>query len=184
MNYCSSCGSHIRLLVPPDDTRMRHVCEQCGEIHYRNPRNVVGTIPIWENQVLLCRRAIAPRHGYWTLPAGFLEVGESTEHGAQRETLEEAGAEVDIGPLFSLLNVAHVEQVHLFYLAHMRSPHFEAGSESLEVKLFTEAQIPWSELAFPTIKQTLQWYFEDLQNGGFMHSRTRSRDILPSERIE
>lgn len=122
MNYCSSCGSNVRLQIPPDDTRMRHVCEQCGEIHYRNPRNVVGTIPIWENQILLCRRAIAPRHGYWTLPAGFLEVGESTEHGAARETLEEAGALVDIGPLFSLLNVAHVEQVHLFYLAHMRTP--------------------------------------------------------------
>ncbi|NCX66047.1 MAG: NUDIX hydrolase [Burkholderiaceae bacterium] len=184
MNYCSSCGSNVRLQIPPDDTRMRHVCEQCGEIHYRNPRNVVGTIPIWENQILLCRRAIAPRHGYWTLPAGFLEVGESTEHGAARETLEEAGAHVDIGPLFSLLNVAHVEQVHLFYLAHMRTPHFEAGTESLEVGLFTEAQIPWSELAFPTVKQTLQWYFEDLHAGGFHHVRTRSRDILPSERIE
>jgi len=184
MNYCSSCGSNVRLQIPPDDTRMRHVCAQCGEIHYRNPRNVVGTIPIWENQVLLCRRAIAPRHGYWTLPAGFLEVGESTEHGAARETFEEAGAHVDIGPLFSLLNVAHVEQVHLFYLAQMRTPHFEAGIESLEVGLFTEAQIPWSELAFPTVKQTLQWYFEDLRGSGILQGRTRSRDILPGERIE
>lgn len=184
MNYCSSCGSNVRLQIPPDDTRMRHVCEQCGEIHYRNPRNVVGTIAVWENQVLLCRRAIAPRHGYWTLPAGFLEIGETTEHGAARETLEEAGAHVDIGPLFSLLNVAHVEQVHLFYLAQMRTPHFEAGAESLEVGLFTEAQIPWSELAFPTVKQTLQWFFEDLHTGGFQQGRTRSRAILPNERIE
>ena len=119
MNYCSSCGSNVRLQIPPDDTRMRHVCEQCGEIHYRNPRNVVGTIPIWENQILLCRRAIAPRHGYWTLPAGFLEIGESTEHGAIRETFEEAGAEVEIQSLYSLLNVAHVEQVHLFYLLYI-----------------------------------------------------------------
>ena len=114
MNYCPSCGSSIALLVPADDTRLRHVCSQCKEVHYRNPRNVVGTIPIWENQVLLCRRAIEPRHGYWTLPAGFLEIGESTEHGAIRETMEEAGADVEIRSLFSLLNVAHVEQVHLF----------------------------------------------------------------------
>jgi ADP-ribose pyrophosphatase YjhB (NUDIX family) len=183
MNYCSSCGSDVSLLVPADDTRLRHVCKQCGEIHYRNPRNVVGTIPVWENQVLLCRRAIEPRHGYWTLPAGFLEIGESTEHGARRETLEEAGAEVEIGPLFSLLNVAHVEQVHLFYLARMHSPIFSAGTESLEVALFTEENIPWSELAFPTVKQTLQWYFEDLRQGALTNLRTRSRDILPGERI-
>jgi len=105
MNYCPSCGSSIALLVPADDTRLRHVCSQCKEVHYRNPRNVVGTIPIWENQVLLCRRAIEPRYGYWTLPAGFLEIGESTEHGAIRETMEEAGAEVEIQSLYSLLNV-------------------------------------------------------------------------------
>lgn len=183
MNYCSSCGFNVRLQVPADDTRMRHVCERCGEIHYRNPRNVVGTIPIWDNQILLCRRAIAPRHGYWTLPAGFLEIGESTEHGAKRETLEEAGAEVEIGPLFSLLNVAHVEQVHLFYLAQMQTPQFAAGTESLEVELFTEAKIPWSELAFPTVLQTLQWVFEDLRTGGLNHGRIHTRDILPGERI-
>jgi ADP-ribose pyrophosphatase YjhB (NUDIX family) len=145
---------------------------------------VVGTIPVWENQVLLCRRAIEPRHGFWTLPAGFLEIGESTADGARRETIEEAGADVEIGPLFSLLNVIHVEQVHLFYLARMRTPAFSAGSESLEVALFTEATIPWTQLAFPTVKQTLQWYFEDVRNGLFHDLRTRSRDILPGERIE
>jgi ADP-ribose pyrophosphatase YjhB (NUDIX family) len=144
---------------------------------------VVGTIPIWENQILLCRRAIEPRHGYWTLPAGFLEIGESTEHGAIRETMEEAGADVEIQSLYSLLNVAHVEQVHLFYLAQMRTPQFAAGTESLEVALFTEETIPWTELAFPTVKQTLQWYFADARAGHLGDLGVRTRDILPGERI-
>jgi len=183
MNYCPSCGSSIALLVPADDTRLRHVCSQCKEVHYRNPRNVVGTIPIWENQVLLCRRAIEPRHGYWTLPAGFLEIGESTAHGAIRETMEEAGAEVEIQSLYSLLNVVHVEQVHLFYLAQMRTPQFAAGTESLEVALFTEENIPWTELAFPTVKQTLQWYFADARAGHLGDLGVRTRNILPGERI-
>jgi ADP-ribose pyrophosphatase YjhB (NUDIX family) len=159
------------------------VCSQCKEVHYRNPRNVVGTIPIWENQVLLCRRAIEPRYGYWTLPAGFLEIGESTEHGAIRETMEEAGAEVEIQSLYSLLNVVHVEQVHLFYLAQMQTPQFAAGTESLEVALFTEENIPWTELAFPTVKQTLQWYFTDARTGHLGDLGVHTRAILPSERI-
>jgi len=113
--------------IPADDSRERYICEQCGSIHYENPRNVVGSIPIYGDQVLLCRRAIEPRYGFWTLPAGFLEIGETTSAGAIRETIEEAGANVDIGPLFSLLNVVHAQQVHLFYLAQMRTPDFEAG---------------------------------------------------------
>ena len=172
--------------IPSDDSRERHVCESCGVVHYFNPRNVVGSIPVFENQILLCRRAIAPRHGYWTLPAGFMELGESTSAGAARETQEEAGAIVDIGPLYSLLNVPHAEQVHLFYLANMTSPEFHAGEESLEVALFQEQDIPWNEIAFPTVKQTLEWYFADRAAGIFDAENefsVRSRDILPSEKI-
>jgi ADP-ribose pyrophosphatase YjhB (NUDIX family) len=172
--------------IPADDSRERHVCEACGIVHYFNPRNVVGSIPVFGNQVLLCRRAIAPRHGYWTLPAGFMELGESTSAGAARETQEEAGAVVEIGPLYSLLNVPHAEQVHLFYLANMTSSEFEAGEESLEVALFSEQNIPWHEIAFPTVKQTLEWFFADRAAGVFDAENqfsVRSRDILPSEKI-
>lgn len=184
MKYCSHCAATLVRKIPADDSRERYVCESCGSIHYQNPRNVVGSIPIFKEQVLLCRRAIEPRYGYWTLPAGFMELGESTAHGAARETLEEAGAIVDIGPLYSLLNVPHAEQVHLFYLATLHVPTFSAGEESLEVALFHENEIPWAELAFPTVKQTLEWFFADRANGtlnGQFH--VRSRDILPSERI-
>ncbi len=184
MKYCPNCASNLTVKIPVDDSRERYVCEACGSIHYQNPRNVVGTIPVYGEQVLLCRRAITPRHGYWTLPAGFMELGESTSHGAARETLEEAGAIVEIGPLYSLLNVPHAEQVHLFYLATMTSPQFAAGEESLEVALFHEHEIPWDELAFPTVKQTLTWFFADRAAGvleGQFH--VRSRDVLSSEKI-
>ena len=184
MKYCPNCAANLTVKIPVDDSRERYVCEACGSIHYQNPRNVVGTIPVYGEQVLLCRRAITPRHGYWTLPAGFMELGESTSHGATRETLEEAGAIVEIGPLYSLLNVPHAEQVHLFYLATMTSPQFAAGEESLEVALFHEHEIPWDELAFPTVKQTLTWFFADRAAGvleGQFH--VRSRDVLSSEKI-
>jgi ADP-ribose pyrophosphatase YjhB (NUDIX family) len=184
MKYCPNCAANLTVKIPADDSRERYVCEACGTIHYQNPRNVVGSIPVYGEQVLLCRRAIAPRHGYWTLPAGFMELGESTSHGAARETLEEAGAIVEIGPLYSLLNVPHAEQVHLFYLATMTSPYFAAGEESLEVAFFYEHEIPWDELAFPTVKQTLTWFFADraagVLNGQF---HVRSRDVLSSEKI-
>ena len=186
MKFCPDCASPITLRVPADDTRERHVCDSCGSIHYQNPRNVVGSIPVYRDQVLLCRRAIEPRYGYWTLPAGFMELGESTAEGAARETLEEAGAVVEIGSLYSLLNVPHAEQVHLFYLATMTSPHFEAGEESLEVALFDEGDIPWSELAFPTVKQTLEWFFADRSAGLLHHAierNVRSRDISRNEKI-
>lgn len=184
MKYCSYCAATLTVKIPADDSRERFVCESCGSIHYQNPRNVVGSIPIFGCQVLLCRRAIEPRYGYWTLPAGFMELGESTCHGAARETLEEAGAVVEVGPLYSLLNVPHAEQVHLFYLAKIHTPEFFTGEESLEVALFHEHEIPWKELAFPTVKQTLEWFFADRAAGvldGEFH--VRSRDVLPSERI-
>ena len=186
MKFCPNCANTLSLKIPADDSRERYVCDACGSIHYQNPRNVVGTIPMYGKQVLLCRRAIAPRHGYWTLPAGFMELGESTSAGAARETLEEAGAIVDIGPLYSLLNVPHAEQVHLFYLANMSKLEFSAGEESLEVALFHEHEIPWDELAFPTVKQTLEWFFADRAAGLFDEGKefhVRSRDVLISEKI-
>lgn len=164
MNFCSDCGQPVSLAVPPDDNRLRHVCGHCGTIHYQNPKMVVGSIPLWrdDERVLLCRRAIEPRHGYWTLPAGFMENSETTEEAAARETFEEAGARIELQGLFSLLNVPHVHQVHLFYRAHLLDLDFEAGTESLEVKLFREEEIPWDEIAFPTVSQTLKLFFADL----------------------
>jgi len=186
MKFCSQCASPLVLRTPVDDSRERYVCEQCGTIHYENPRNVVGSIPIHGDQVLLCRRAIEPRYGFWTLPAGFLEIGETSSAGAVRETIEEAGANVAIGPLFSLLNVVHAKQVHLFYLAQMQTPDFEAGVESLEVALFLEKDIPWQDLAFPTVKQTLEWYFADRAAGRLTNLdaiTVHCRDVVRSEKI-
>lgn len=167
MKFCSVCGHEVVSRIPPGDNRDRSVCDHCGTVHYQNPRNVVGTVPVWGEQVLLCRRAIEPRYGYWTLPAGFMEIGETTAEAAARETLEEAGAHVEVQDLFSLLNVPHVSQVHLFYLARLRDPGFAAGEESLEVRLFHESEIPWDEIAFPTVSQTLRAYFADRETGRF-----------------
>lgn len=173
MKFCSECGHTVALAIPEGDNRPRHVCSQCGTIHYQNPKNVIGTIPVWEHegqlQVLLCRRAIEPRYGYWTLPAGFMENGETTGEAAARETEEEAGANIELGPLFALLNVAHVHQVHMFYLARLVDLDFHPGEESLDVQLFAENEIPWDELAFPTIRKTLELFFADrvkMREGG------------------
>jgi ADP-ribose pyrophosphatase YjhB (NUDIX family) len=152
--------------IPADDTRERHVCLSCGTIHYQNPKMVVGSIPVWqlhgETKILLCKRAIEPRHGYWTLPAGFMENSETTSQAAQRETVEEAGANIELHELFSVMNVPHVNQVHLFYRATLLDLDYVAGTESLEVNLFAEHEIPWSEIAFPTVSHTLKFFFEDL----------------------
>jgi ADP-ribose pyrophosphatase YjhB (NUDIX family) len=153
--------------VPAGDQRVRSCCDQCGAIHYENPRAVVGTIPVLGERILLCRRAIEPGYGQWTLPAGFLEIGETSAAGAWRETREEAGAEVMLGPLFSLLDVPHVAQIHLFFQAQMRNSEFSAGVESLEVALFTPASIPWHALAFTTVSTTLRWYLADCARGTF-----------------
>ena len=173
MKFCSECGHPVALAIPEGDNRPRHVCTQCGTIHYQNPKNVIGTIPVWEQdgqlQVLLCRRAIEPRYGYWTLPAGFMENGETTGQAAARDTEEEAGANIELGNLFALINVAHVHQVHMFYLARLLDLDFHPGEESLEVQLFTESAIPWDELAFPTIRKTLELFFADrvkMREGG------------------
>ena len=186
MKFCSECGHAVALVIPEGDNRPRHVCSQCGTIHYQNPKNVIGTIPVWEHegqlQVLLCRRAIEPRYGYWTLPAGFMENEETTSQAAVRETEEEAGANVELGNLFTLLNVAHVHQVHLFYLARLLDLDFAPGIESLDVRLFAEHEIPWDDLAFPTIHTTLELFFADrrkvLEGGGYgFHSRDITRPM-------
>ena len=173
MKFCSECAYPVALQIPEGDNRPRYVCAQCATIHYHNPKLVVGSIPVWdvdgELRILLCKRAIEPRHGYWTLPAGFMENAETTAEAAIRETEEEAGANVEIGPLFTLLNVAQVHQVHLFYLARLLDLDFAPGVESLEVRLFAEDDIPWDELAFPTVRTTLELFFADrarIREGG------------------
>ena len=167
IKHCRLCGAPARYQVPADDNRERAVCTACGEIHYENPLNVVGTVPVWGDQVLLCRRNIEPRYGFWTLPAGFLELGESAAAGALRETDEEAGAHVELQELFTLLNVVRVGQLHLFYRARMLDTHLAPGPETIEARLFTEAQIPWDQIAFRTVRETLQHYFADRKRGVF-----------------
>ena len=154
--------------MPDDgDTKQRAVCPACGTVHYENPLNVVGTVPYWGEQVLLCKRNIEPRWGKWTLPAGFMELNETVAQGAARETLEESGAVFELEGLFSLVNVAQVGQVHLFYRARLLSAQFDPGHETLEARLFTEAEIPWEEIAFRTVKETLTRYFDDRRSGKF-----------------
>lgn len=168
MKFCSECAYPVSLQIPIDDNRLRYVCSHCQIIHYQNPKIVVGSIPIWkhknESNILLCRRAIEPNYGYWTLPAGFMENGETTTDAAIRETQEEAGARIQLGELFSLINVPHAHQVHFFYRSDLLDLNYTAGIESLEVALFTEKEIPWSKIAFTTVKYTLRFYFTDLNN--------------------
>ena len=167
--YCRHCGNAVEHRVPDDgDTRVRAVCPVCQTIHYDNPLNVVGTIPVLaDGRVLLCKRNIEPHLGKWTLPTGFMELHETTSQGAARETDEEAGAQFDIGPLFSLLNVPRVGQVHMYYRATLHSDQFDPGFETMEARLFNERDIPWDELAFRTVKETLMHYFADRQRGHF-----------------
>ncbi len=167
IQHCRVCGAATEYRVPADDNRERAVCTACGEIHYENPLNVVGTVPVFGERVLLCRRAIEPRHGFGTLPAGFMELGETVADGARRETDEEAGAQVELEGLFSLLNVVRVGQVHLFYRARMLTEHLAPGPETLEARLFREDEVPWDELAFRTVRRTLELYFEDRRRGAF-----------------
>jgi ADP-ribose pyrophosphatase YjhB (NUDIX family) len=162
MKFCSACGAPVELRQPPDDNRLRYVCTICATIHYQNPKLVVGAIPEWEDgRILLCRRAIEPRHGLWTLPAGFMENGETTTEAAIRETLEETNARIAIGELYSMYNLPYINQVQLFFRARLLDLDFWPGAESLEVKLFEEQYIPWDELAFRPVCFTLQHYFAD-----------------------
>ena len=167
MKFCSQCGAGVSLRVPEDDNRERHVCDACGYIHYVNPRIVAGCLVTQSERVLLCRRAIEPRRGYWTLPAGFLENGETPEEGAARETLEEAGCDVQAQDLYTLFSLPHISQVYMFFRAELGDATFAPGTESLECALFAQEDIPWDELAFPVIGKTLEHYYNDRASGRF-----------------
>jgi ADP-ribose pyrophosphatase YjhB (NUDIX family) len=176
IKHCKTCGIAVVYRLPDDgDTKPRAVCPACNTVHYENPLNVVGTIPILidaqgQHLVLLCKRNIEPRKGYWTLPAGFMELNETSAQGAARETDEEAGAQIEMQGLFTLINVQRVGQVHFYYRAKLLSEVFDIGYETLEARLFTEADIPWDNLAFHTVRGTLEHYFADARAGVFgMH---------------
>lgn len=161
MKFCSQCGSGLNSRIPEGDDRHRHVCDNCGIIHYQNPRVIVGCLPVHEGRILLCRRAIEPRKGYWTLPAGFMENGETTLEGAARETWEEARAEVDNQQLYRLFDIPHINQVYIFYRSGILNGSYGVGPESSEVEMFSEVDIPWEEIAFPVVVHTLKEYFLD-----------------------
>jgi ADP-ribose pyrophosphatase YjhB (NUDIX family) len=167
MKFCSQCGNPVTRMIPAGDNRMRHVCAHCATVHYENPRIVAGCLPVWRDQVLLCRRAIEPRRGYWTLPAGFMENGETIEQAAARETLEEACARVRDLSLYTLFDLPHISQLYMIFRAELVDLDFAVGEESLEVRLFAEIEIPWSELAFPTIGRTLECFFADRRQNLF-----------------
>ena len=174
MSFCSQCGNPVAQRTLDGDTRPRYVCDHCHTVHYQNPKVICGCLPVWEDKVLLCRRAIEPRRGFWTLPAGFMENGETTPEAAARETLEEAAAPVDIGDLYAIFNIRHINQVYLMFRANLKEGVFGVGEESLECRLFTEEEIPWDEIAFPTIKRSLYYYFDDRKKGEYPF---RMRDI-------
>ena len=167
MNYCSHCGASVTRKIPLGDNLPRHVCDRCEQIHYHNPKIVAGCIPEWEDQILLCRQAIEPRLGLWTFPAGFMELGESTEHAAIRETQEEARADVTITGLYAVLSLPKIGQVYLVFRGRMKTPDFQAGPESLEVRLFPLSEIPWETMAFPVVGEALRRYVADAKNGEF-----------------
>lgn len=176
IQFCTQCGSPVSFSIPAGDNRPRHICTHCAHIHYENPRLVVGCLAIWEGKILLCRRAIEPRLGYWTLPAGFMENGETTAQAAIRETQEEAGASIEIDAPCLMVSLAHIDQVHLFYRGRLLTPDYAAGEESLEVALVAPNEIPWQELAFRSVKLCLEQYLEDSQSGQF---RFREAELLP-----
>lgn len=167
MNYCSHCGSRVDFRVPEGDDRPRHVCPGCDRIHYINPILVVGCVAEWKDRVLLCRRAIEPRYGLWTLPAGYLEAGETVTEGVQREAFEEARAKLDIVAPYTLLNLTFVNQIYIMFRARLVNGEYGRGSESLDVRLFEERDIPWEDLAFTAVGKTLRFFFEDRVTGRF-----------------
>ena len=167
MKFCSQCGAPVRSKIPPGDDRPRYVCDACDHIPYENPKVVVGCIAEWGQQVLLCRRAIEPQYGLWTLPAGFMEMGETAGEAALRETVEEAHARVELLGLYSLFNLPQISQVYLLLRGRLLDLEFAPGSESLEVRLFREEEIPWDHLAFAAVRETLKLYFEDRRSGRY-----------------
>lgn len=167
INFCRRCGTAMTQRVPELEDRPRAVCPSCGYVDYVNPINVVGTVPYWGDSVLLCRRNIEPRYGFWTLPAGFMELGETHAAGAARETDEESGAHIELGELFTVLDVVRSGQVHLYHLARLLDTEFDPGPETIECGLFSEDEIPWEQIAFRTVERTLRYYFADRRRGAF-----------------
>ncbi|SBS34073.1 Bifunctional NMN adenylyltransferase/Nudix hydrolase [Marinomonas aquimarina] len=167
MRFCPKCGHQVNMEIPDGDNRERAVCPNCSFIDYDNPLMVTGTIPLYQGKVLLCKRNIEPRFGYWTLPAGFMENGETTVEGALRETLEESGSEVTIKQPFSMVSIPHVNQVHLFYIAELKQPDFHPTTESSEVELFELSDIPWDEMAFSSVRKSLEFFVADHKSGDY-----------------
>lgn len=165
MKYCSQCSATVEFIIPAGDSLPRYVCTQCHVIHYQNPKMVVGCIPEWEDKILLCRRAIEPRLGWWTLPAGFMENSETLAQAAARETLEEANARVEIGDLYAIYSLPHISQVYFLFRARLLDLDFKPGIESLDVKLMSEHEIPWDEMAFRVIQEPLKLYFKERRQG-------------------
>jgi ADP-ribose pyrophosphatase YjhB (NUDIX family) len=172
LNFCSQCGSPVTSKIPDGDHLPRFVCTSCSTIHYKNPLLVLGCVPEWEGRILLCKRAIEPRLGFWTVPAGFMENGETMQAAAARECYEEALARVEIGSLLAVVNVTHAGQVHVMFRARLTQPDFGPGTESLEVRLYDESEIPWDQLAFPSGEFTLRKYFADRTAGREDHHFT------------
>jgi ADP-ribose pyrophosphatase YjhB (NUDIX family) len=166
MNYCSNCGQPVELKLPPGDHLPRHMCAACGTIHYRNPKVIVGCVPeAADGRVLICKRNIEPRLGLWTIPAGFLEMGETTAEGAARETLEEAQARVEVLDLFAVIGVPYVSQIYMVHRGRLLDPHHAPTPESSETRLVAESEIPWEQIAFPTIHHSLKYFFADRAQG-------------------
>ena len=172
MKFCSACGNTVSLRTPEGDHLARHVCDACGVVHYQNPKLIVGCVPEHDGRILLCRRAIEPRLGFWTIPAGFMENGETTQEGARRESFEEAQAEVEIGSLLAVVHVLHADQVHVMFRAKLPRPHFGPSPESLEVGLYGEDEIPWQDIAFRSVDFALRRYFDDRRRGVENHHLT------------
>ena len=166
MRYCCHCRAELVYAIPEGDDRRRYLCRACATVHYQNPRIVAGCLPVWGEQILLCKRAILPRYGYWTLPAGFMELGETITEAGRRETREEANARVEIEALYAVFSLPEVDQVYMMFRSRLLDLDFSPGRESLEVGLFTEDTIPWDEIAFMTISETLRLYFKDRARGG------------------
>jgi ADP-ribose pyrophosphatase YjhB (NUDIX family) len=184
MKFCSACGHEVALKVPPGDHLPRHVCTHCGEIHYRNPKVIVGCIPEWEDgRIIMCRRNIEPRMGKWTFPAGFLELGETSGQGAAREAQEESQAAVEITGLLTLINVPYVSQLYVIHRARLLRPEFGPTPESSEVRLMREDEIPWDEIAFPTVWHGLKFFFSDRASGvqGFHELDLIKRPARPEQ---
>lgn len=173
MNCCVKCGHPTAEKIPLGDSKFRQVCTHCGNIHYENPKIICGALVTWDNKILLCRRAIEPRYGLWTLPAGYMELFETMEQGAARETFEEAEAEIEIEQLYCMYNIPRIGQIYVLFKAALKDGKFGAGPETIECRLFAEDEIPWEDLAFPSVQHTLQHYFNDRKINTFpLHHET------------